>query len=263
MGKHRKSRSKSANRRCAELVRIKYGLLYFTRLRNKVDGLRCGDLIECRICGETLGQLSGHIVLKHGITIEQYRKLYLNSLTIAPNISKRMSNENTKKWDDPEYKNRVSKTISGIITQQWDDGKYSRTQTEDHAMKRSIIAQITKAKDPEKYKYVSYETRKRLSASGQGISYDEWEGFANGQEYCPKFNEECRESNREKYGRCCFLCGLLESSNITSTNLQKRLAVHHVDMNKDQGCNGHKWKLIPLCMSCHGMAHNKVLEIKN
>jgi hypothetical protein len=74
----------------------------------------------------------------------------------------------------------------------------------------------------------------------------------------PEFNEECRESNREKYDRQCFLCGLLEDENITSSGLQKRLAVHHVDLNKNQGCDGIRWKLIPLCIHCHRMAHTKV-----
>lgn len=258
MGKHRNPRPESANRKCAEFIRIQYGLLYFTRHRDKIDGLRCGDLIECKICGEVLGQLSGHIIRKHGVTIKQYKEMFPDDLTIAPNISKVMANENTKKWADPDYKDRVAKVISGVVAQQWNDGVYLRIQTEDHAMKRSISAQETKAKDPEKYKYVSYETRKRLSIAGQGIAYDEWEGFAIGQEYCPKFNEECRESNRDKYDRRCFLCDKPESENITSTGMFKKLNVHHVDMNKDQGCNGHEWKLVPLCMKCHKPSHTKL-----
>lgn len=258
MGKHRNPRPESANRKCAEFSRIRYGLLYFMRHRDKIDGLRCGDLIECKICGEVLGQLSKHLVFKHDITIDKYKEMFPGALTIAPNISKVMAYENTKKWNDSDYKDKVAKTISGIIIQQWDEGVYPRTQTEDHAMKRSISAQKTKAKDPEKYKYVSDETRRKISAAAQGISYDEWESFADGQEYCPKFNEECRESNRDKYDRQCFLCDLLEKDNITSTGLQKRLAVHHVDLNKNQGCEGHRWKLVPLCIHCHGKSHTKL-----
>lgn len=97
------------------------------------------------------------------------------------------------------------------------------------------------------------------SAALQGISYDEWEMFATNQGYCPAFDEFCRESNREKYDRRCFLCGLDESENISSTDKHKKLSVHHVDMNKDQGCNGHSWKLVPLCMWCHSKAHGKLV----
>ena len=30
-----------------------------------------------------------------------------------------------------------------------------------------------------------------------------------------------------------------------------RLSVHHLDNDKEQGCNGKKWKLVPLCIHCH------------
>ena len=98
---------------------------------------------------------------------------------------------------------------------------------------------------------VSYENRRKRSANSQGISYDEWESFATDSPYCPKFNDACRESNRDKYGRACFLCRKTEAE-----SGDRRLSVHHVDMNKDQGCNGHTWKLVPLCRSCHAKAHS-------
>lgn len=75
--------------------------------------------------------------------------------------------------------------------------------------------------------------------------------------YCPKFNEMCRESNREKYDRECFLCGRAEEFNSDRAGKSKRLSVHHIDMNKAQGCNGHEWKLIPVCMQCHGKLHKE------
>lgn len=106
----------------------------------------------------------------------------------------------------------------------------------------------------------SDETRKKLSASGQGIEYDEWESYAKEKQYCPKFNESCRESNREKYNRECFICGKPEENNITKTGKPRKLSIHHVDMNKNQGCDGHEWKLIPVCMKCHGGSHNTKIE---
>lgn len=67
--------------------------------------------------------------------------------------------------------------------------------------------------------------------------------------YCPKFNESCRESNHEKYRRRCFICNKTEKKN------GQKLSVHHVDMDKAQGCESN-WKLVPLCKSCHAKAHN-------
>lgn len=105
-------------------------------------------------------------------------------------------------------------------------------------------------------KIISEESRKKLSATCQGIPYDEWECFAKEQPYCPAFNEACRESNREKYSRRCFICGLPESENRTKTGKIRKLSVHHIDMNKQQGCDGNRWKLIPTCISHHSMVHN-------
>jgi hypothetical protein len=106
------------------------------------------------------------------------------------------------------------------------------------------------------------DVRKKVSATNQCISYDEWESFASYQKYCPDFNEECKESNREKYDRKCFLTGLPEEENITQNGKQIKLAVHHVDMDKGQGCSGIKWKLVPLSMSWHSKVHNELWEAR-
>ena len=106
----------------------------------------------------------------------------------------------------------------------------------------------------------SENTRRRHSATLQGIAYDEWEGYASESQYCPLFDEACRESNRDKYGRRCFLTGLPESENVAKNGKSRKLSVHHVDMDKQQGCNGRRWKLVPLCMWYHVPAHSELWE---
>lgn len=73
------------------------------------------------------------------------------------------------------------------------------------------------------------------------------------KEYCSKFNELCRENNRKKYNRLCWMCGRSEKDN------GKRLSVHHIDLDKNQGCDGHEWRLIPLCKYCHSGAHTNLM----
>lgn len=118
-------------------------------------------------------------------------------------------------------------------------------------VKRKPMTQSTKDKMSEirTGTHPSFEARWHHSATLQGIPYDEWEGFAKDQPYCPRFNEACRESNREKYDRCCFLSGMTEEEN------GKKLSVHHIDMNKNQGCDGHAWKLVPLAAKLHNVSH--------
>lgn len=138
-------------------------------------------------------------------------------------------------------------------------GEYRENISSSHLAAHGITLEEYKELYPDAKLYAeSYP--QRISAGYQGISYEDWESFATGEEYCPRFDDVCRESNRNKYDRKCFMCGRLERNNISSTGLQKRLNVHHVDMNKTQGCNGIRWKLVPLCMYCHKSAHTKIWE---
>lgn len=100
----------------------------------------------------------------------------------------------------------------------------------------------------------------RMSASIQGIPYEDWTEFATENLYCEKFDQACRERIRAKYEHRCFICDMHQDDNITITGKCIKLAVHHVDSNKDQGCNGVKWKLVPLCMHCHGGAHKDPIK---
>lgn len=109
-------------------------------------------------------------------------------------------------------------------------------------------------------KHHSVKSRLKMSATGQRISYNEWKSYATNSKYCIKFNNDIRENIRNKYDRRCFICGKLESENITSTGKYKRLSVHHVNMNKNQGCDEHEWKLIPVCIHCHGKLHNSRMQ---
>lgn len=127
---------------------------------------------------------------------------------------------------------------------------------------RSEISNFCSIKCKSDYFSKNLEFKKKISASKQHIAYDEWENFARYQKYCPKYNEECKESNREKYNRRCFLSGLPESENMDKNGKQWKLATHHYDMDKGQGCDGKKWKLVPLCLEWHGKVHNKLWEAR-
>jgi hypothetical protein len=144
------------------------------------------------------------------------------------NLSKAAMN----KTRSPEHCKNISKAQKG---------RKVKPFTDDHRRK---LSEAGYNRSP-----TTGDTRRKMSATRQGITYDEWESFAKDSPYCPKFNEACRESNRDKYNRRCFLCGKEETKN------GKKLSVHHVDMNKQQGCNNHEWKLVPLCHACHARAH--------
>lgn len=99
-----------------------------------------------------------------------------------------------------------------------------------------------------------YCSRECASKGNSGVNNYMWKNGASFNPYCEKFNNKRREIVREFYGRICFICGKTEEEN------GRRLPVHHVDADKEQGCNGKSWELVPLCTSCHGKMHGKKNE---
>ena len=83
-----------------------------------------------------------------------------------------------------------------------------------------------------------------------GSYYLEHKGMSD--KYCEKFNDIVREQCRAKYGYKCFLCGMEQRDN------NKRLNVHHVDLNKNQGCDNIEFNLVPLCNHCHSKVHTMI-----
>jgi len=103
-------------------------------------------------------------------------------------------------------------------------------------------------------KEISEEQRRKISATLQGISLDEWDGFKSFEPYCVLFNDELKEIIRNRDERRCQICGKSEILN------GRRLAVHHIDGDKMQGCDGKKWYLVALCDSCHSKPDTVIKE---
>jgi len=111
----------------------------------------------------------------------------------------------------------------------------------------------------------SKETIEKISKNHADVSgennpnFNDW---ASKGEYCEKWDEPLRESIRNEYGRKCFLCGKDENNNITKKGKVRKLSVHHIDADKEQGCNGKKWKLVPVCLKCHSKIHKHTIYVE-
>jgi len=90
----------------------------------------------------------------------------------------------------------------------------------------------------------------------KGKEHPNFNNWASKGEYCEKWDEPLRESIRNEFDRKCYFCGKEEKDNITKNGKIRKLSVHHIDADKEQGCNDKKWKLIPVCMNCHGKIHS-------
>jgi len=91
--------------------------------------------------------------------------------------------------------------------------------------------------------------RQKMSAMRQGVPFDEWKDYVSFEPYCPKFNFGLKERIRNGDDRRCQLCGKSEILN------KRRLAVHHIDYDKMQGCDEKPFFLTSLCSSCSTKAN--------
>lgn len=99
-----------------------------------------------------------------------------------------------------------------------------------------------------RYKHtVSFQTRKKLSATRQGISINDWKEFTSARNYPIEFNNTLRIQVRKNANNQCEICNKKE--------IGRELSVHHIDRNKN---NNKMENLIAVCMSCHGKIHNAI-----
>lgn len=120
--------------------------------------------------------------------------------------------------------------------------------------------------NPNYGKHHSEETKIQISKANIGRLIGDknprWLGGKSFEPYCSKFTKNKREEIRNQYDRKCYNCGKDEKDNITKSEKIRMLSVHHIDFDKEQGCNGKKFILVPLCLECHGKVHGKNLKIK-
>lgn len=148
-----------------------------------------------------------------------------------------------------------------------------RIFTDDHKNKLKI-SKIGK-NNPNFNKYPSEITKQKMSENHRDISgknnplyginrskenNPNWRGGITNHPYCKKWTEKLREKIREEYNRKCYFCGKDEKDNIDKNSKIRKLSVHHVDNDKEQGCNGKSWKLVPLCMHCHNSRKMRILK---
>ncbi|MFV9677713.1 MAG: NUMOD3 domain-containing DNA-binding protein [Methanosarcinales archaeon] len=120
------------------------------------------------------------------------------------------------------------------------------------AQKGKKLSEETRGKmsEAKKGKKRSEEFCKKLGDSRRGEKNAQWKGGVSFGKYCHKFNFKFKEDIRNKYDRKCLLCGKTELEN------GKRLSVHHVNLNKNCGCDTDiTCQYAPLCVSCHSKGH--------
>jgi len=170
-------------------------------------------------------------------------------------------NPNYGHTNSQEVRERMSRNHKGVIA--WNKGltkedspsiaKYAKQlvgnqfgkANKGHGKQNIVLRKRNLENNPMK----NPETRDKMIASKKGKMVGEenpnWNGGTSFTPYCPKFNRTLKDSIRDEFNRGCLICERPESE------LKRKLHVHHVDYDREQGCNGKKWALVPLCGSCH------------
>lgn len=91
-----------------------------------------------------------------------------------------------------------------------------------------------------------YCSLKCFGLAHRGEKASGWKGGIQFKPYPNYFNEDLKESIRERDDRICQLCNKTEDEELLENG--QRLSIHHIDYNKDN-CNSEN--LISLCAKCH------------
>ena len=162
------------------------------------------------------------------------------------NLSKAMKGRKCKPHTE-EHKRKIAETLKG--------GQLSKEHRHkiSESLKGRTFSETHKRNLSESLKgYIRSEERNRkLSATAQGISLDEWNGYVSFEPYCHLFNLATKERIRNQHLRTCVISGKSAFQN------GQRLPVHHVDNNKQQGCDGIKWRLVPVTHSWNSRLQNQ------
>ena len=106
----------------------------------------------------------------------------------------------------------------------------------------------TGAKNPNWGVPRSEETKKKIGDANRGEKNGCWKGGVSYSRRYTGFTRTLREKIRERDDRICQICKKSEKDN------GRKLAVHHIDYDKDNCCEDN---LIALCNKCHAHTTNK------
>ena len=114
---------------------------------------------------------------------------------------------------------------------------------------------VAKYAEKRKFQIFSEETKKKIGDAQKkrkhpcGELSTNWKGGIAAEPYCDVWlDKEYKQSIKERDGYKCL--------NPECNKTINKLCIHHIDYNKQQGCNS-EWKLIPLSLINHTKTNTK------
>lgn len=186
-----------------------------------------------------------------------FKQLYIDEKLSSVMMGKLLGVSSSTVLENLRRFNILIRTISEANIGRKHTDETKRNMSKGHTGKKrkprseETKRKISDANKGRKQKPFTEKARRKLSAYHQGCSLDEWKGYVSFEPYCEKFNYDKKEEIRNQYRRVCVVSGVSALQN------GQRLSVDHADENKQQGCGGIKWRLVPLTRKVHGKMNNK------
>jgi hypothetical protein len=187
------------------------------------------------------------------------------------NIGKLQTKEHTQKRIVSMKKNNLERKKEGKLKKRWKLSVATRKKMSaakiglNHPLygKHHSLDTIKKMSETNKLVMSLDSVREKISNSLKGINCYLWKGGISYLPYCFKFNKRRRKAVRIFFGYFCICCGKHVTENIIRRFGQVEHSVHHVDHDKEQGCNGKPFNLVPLCAECHSKESHHEQEYKD
>lgn len=167
-----------------------------------------------------------------------------------PELKQLISEETRKRFQDPDYKERI---VSNLL--RYNETPEGRKKRSDNTKKQFASLEARRLHgERARQRLETDDARRKIGEAVRKHYLDkEWYGsvrYYDGPQYCEKFNSEFRERVRAYWGYRCFECGMPQNG--------KKLSVHHVHYDKKMCCNGSPQDVVPLCGTCHTASnHNR------
>lgn len=212
-----------------------YGKHHSEKTKNKISSANTNPSEETRI--KMSIAKTGYVPWnkgKTGIYSEEHKK--------------KISESKKGKHHTEETKKRMSESGKGRIFSE----DHKRKIGEAHKGRVFSEGTIYKMRKARIGKPLSEEIKKKMSASRQGDKHPNWQGGLSYLPYCPKFNNELKESIRKRDNYTCQNpnCQLTQTESISLFNLS--LCVHHVHYDKENCFPD----LVTICNVCNLKANN-------
>jgi len=193
-----------------------------------------------------------------------------------PEVKKRRSEAMKEVSKRPEVKKKQSKRMSGekniMFGEKHTDeaneknrlkhiGKCHSQETKIKMSESQKIAQNrTGVRDRKSATLIEYnknpEVKKKQSKRMSGKNNPSYKDGSSSYPYCFAFNARRKRAVRDFFGGYCLITGMHQNDCL------RKHSVHHVDHDKEQGCNGKPFNLVPMVESHNSKEQRREEEYK-